>query len=144
MKTIVAKGDTVGVEYTGTLSDGKVFDSSQGRDPLEFEVGSGQVIPGFDLAIEGMKLNEEKAFTLKSEEAYGPVRKEMVLQAPRDKLPAQPEPKPGMMLVLHSPEGNKLPARIMKVEDGMVTIDANHPLAGKDLTFKVKVVKIAT
>lgn len=143
MKTTVTKGDTVSLEYTGTLADGQVFDSSEGREPLKFEVGSGQVIPGFDKAVQGMKLNGEKTFTIKAADAYGPVRPEMVIQAPQAKLPAQPEPEVGMILVLQGPEGEKLPAKIIKLENGMVTIDANHPLAGKNLTFKVKVVAIA-
>ena len=141
-KTIVSKGDLVSIEYAGTLSDGQIFDSSEGREPLQFEVGAGQVIPGFDRAVEGMKLHQEKIFTIASADAYGPVRQEMVLQVPRNKLPAQPEPQTGMVLVLQNPDGQKSSARIVKVENGMVSIDANHPLAGKDLTFKVKVVSI--
>ena len=141
-KTIVAKGDTVSLEYTGTFSDGQVFDTSQGREPLRFKVGSGQVIPGFDHAVEGMKLHQEKTFTIASADAYGPVRNEMFLQIPRNKLPAEQEPKVGMSLGLQGPNGERLPAKIAKVESETITIDANHPLAGKDLTFKVKVVGI--
>ncbi|MBI2666531.1 peptidylprolyl isomerase [Candidatus Woesearchaeota archaeon] len=141
-ETQVRKGDTVSIEYTGTLSDGEVFDTSKGRDPLQFEVGSGQVIPGFDTAVEGMQLDQEKTFTIPSAEAYGPMRKEMILEIPRNKLPAQPEPKPGMTLALQGPNGERLPAKIVKVEQDIVAIDANHPLAGKDLTFKVKIVGI--
>ena len=141
-KTIVAKGDTVSLEYTGTFSDGQVFDTSQGREPLRFKVGSGQVIPGFDHAVEGMKLHQEKTFTIVSADAYGPVRNEMFLQIPRNKLPAEQEPKVGMSLGLQGPNGERLPAKIAKVESETITIDANHHLAGKDLTFKVKVVGI--
>jgi peptidylprolyl isomerase len=140
--TEVKKGDKVKVEYTGKLEDGSVFDSSEGKEPLQFEVGAQQVIPGFEKAVEGMKKDEEKEFTLKSEEAYGPVRPEMVQEVPRDKLPEQPEPAVGMMLMMQAPTGQQIPAKITKVEDGKVTIDVNHPLAGKDLVFKVKVVGI--
>ena len=140
--TEVKKGDKGKVEYTGKLEDGSVFDSSEGKEPLQFEVGAQQVIPGFEKAVEGMKKDEEKEFTLKSEEAYGPVRPEMVQEVPRDKLPEQPEPAVGMMLMMQAPTGQQIPAKITKVEDGKVTIDVNHPLAGKDLVFKVKVVGI--
>ncbi len=138
----VKKGDKVKIEYTGKLEDGKVFDTSEGRAPLEFEAGAGKVIPGFDKAVEGMELNEEKTFSIKSEEAYGPVRKELVQEFPRDKLPEKPEPEVGMMLALQGPDGRQIPAKITKVESDKVTIDINHPLAGKDLTFEIKVVGI--
>ena len=140
--TEVKKGDKVKVEYTGKLEDGSVFDSSEGKAPLTFEVGAQQVIPGFEKAVEGMKKDEEKEFTLKSEGAYGPVRPEMVQEVPRDKLPEQPEPAVGMMLMMQAPTGQQIPAKITKIEDGKVTIDVNHPLAGKDLVFKVKVVGV--
>ena len=140
--TEVKKGDKVKVEYTGKLEDGSVFDSSEGKAPLSFEVGAQQVIPGFEKAVEGMKKDEEKEFTLKSDEAYGPVRPEMVQEVPRDKLPEQPEPAVGMMLMMQAPTGQQIPAKITKIEDGKVTIDVNHPLAGKDLVFKVKVVGV--
>ena len=140
--TEIKKGDKVKVEYTGKLEDGSVFDSSEGKAPLCFEVGAQQVIPGFDKAVEGMKKDEEKEFTLKVDEAYGPVREEMVQEIPRDKLPKDPEPKEGMMLMMQAPTGQQIPAKITKVEDDKVTIDINHPLAGKDLTFSVKVVGV--
>ena len=140
--TEIKKGDKVKVEYTGKLEDGSVFDSSEGKEPLQFEVGAQQVIPGFEKAVEGMKKDEEKEFTLKVDEAYGPVKEEMVQEIPRDKLPAEPEPKEGMMLMMQAPTGQQIPAKITKVEDDKVTIDINHPLAGKDLTFSVKVVGV--
>tara|TARA_Y100000310_G_scaffold338405_1_gene427970 strand:- start:2265 stop:2759 length:495 start_codon:yes stop_codon:yes gene_type:complete len=138
----IKKGDKVKVEYTGKFSDGEVFDKSEGRGPLKFEVGAGQVVPGFDKNIEGMEKDGEKTFTLKPEEAYGEIRAEMVQEVPREKLPADPEPEVGMMLVMKAPTGQQIPAKITKVEDGKVTIDINHPLAGKELTFTVKVVGI--
>ena len=140
--TEIKKGDKVKVEYTGKLEDGTVFDSSEGKEPLQFEVGAQQVIPGFEKAVEGMKKDEEKEFTLKVDEAYGPVREEMVQEIPRDKLPQDPEPKEGMMLMMQAPTGQQIPAKITKVADDKVTIDINHPLAGKELTFSVKVVGV--
>ena len=140
--TEIKKGDKVKVEYTGKLEDGTVFDSSEGKAPLCFEVGAQQVIPGFEKADEGMKKDEEKEFTLKVDEAYGPVKEEMVQEIPRDKLPAEPEPKEGMMLMMQAPTGQQIPAKITKVADDKVTIDINHPLAGKELTFSVKVVGV--
>ena len=140
--TEVKKGDKVKVEYTGKLEDGSVFDSSEGKAPLTFEVGAQQVIPGFDKAVEGMKKDEEKEFTLKVDEAYGPVKDELKQEIPRDKLPKDPEPKEGMMLMMQAPTGQQIPARITKVAEDKVTIDINHPLAGKDLTFTVKVVGV--
>ncbi len=138
----IKNGDKVKVEYMGKFSDGKVFDSSKGREPLCFEVGSKQVIPGFEQAVIGMKKNEDKTFLIKSEEAYGAVKAELVMVVPRNKLPEKPEPKLGMMLVMQGPTGQKLPARITEVGEGKVTIDLNHPLAGKDLNFEIKVVGI--
>ena len=140
--TNVKKGDKVKVEYTGKFSDGEVFDKSEGRGPLCFEVGAKQVVPGFDQAIEGMELNKEKTFTLKPEEAYGEIRAELVQEVPRDKLPKEPEPKEGMMLMMSAPTGQQIPARITKVTADKVTIDINHPLAGKELIFTVKVVGV--
>lgn len=138
----VKKGDKVKVEYTGKFSDGEVFDTSAGRAPLSFEAGAGQVVPGFDKNIVGMDLNKEKTFTISPEDAYGEVRAELIHEVPRDKLPPKPEPQVGMMLVMKAPTGQQIPARITKVHDGKVTIDINHPLAGKELTFTVKVVGI--
>ena len=140
--TIVKKGDKVKVEYTGKFKDGEVFDKSEGRGPLCFEVGVGQVVPGFDKEIAGMEKDQEKTFTLKPEEAYGEIRAEMFQEVPRDKLPEKPEPEVGMTLVMKAPTGQQIPAKITKIEEGKVTIDVNHPLAGKELTFTVKVVGI--
>ena len=142
MTDTIKKGDKVKVAYTGKLEDGNVFDSSEDRAPLSFEVGANQVIPGFDKAIEGMKKDEEKTFTLSVDEAYGPVKEELVQEFPRDKLPDKPEPKEGMMLIMQAPTGQQIPAKIIEVNDGTVKIDINHPLAGKALTFEIKVVGI--
>lgn len=139
---VVKEGDRVKVEYTGKLKDGTVFDSSGGREPLSFKVGANMVIPGFEKAVNGLKLNQEKTFTIPCDEGYGPARPELKMEIPRDKLPKDPEPKPGMMLVMKAPDGNQIPARIAKVSSDKVTIDVNHPLAGKDLTFEIKIVGI--
>jgi FKBP-type peptidyl-prolyl cis-trans isomerase 2 len=138
----VKKGDKVKVDYTGTLEDGTVFDSSKGKAPIEFEVGSGKIIKGFDDGVLGMKKGEEKEIKIKPDDAYGQPRPELLKKIPRDKLPQDKEPKPGMMLMLSSPDGRQLPARITEVSDTEVTIDLNHPLAGKTLIFKIKVVEI--
>lgn len=137
----VAKGDKVKVEYTGTFEDGTVFDSSENHGkPLEFEAGSGQVIKGFDEAVVGMEKGEEKEITLQPAEAYGDVNPELHKEIPRDKLPQDQEPQVGMMLALGMPNGQQMPAKIIKVDENSVTIDLNHPLAGKVLIFKIKVV----
>ena len=139
----VVKGNLVKIEYTGKLADGTVFDASQNHGrPLEFEVGSGMVIKGFDQAVEGMELNEEKTVIIPAEDAYGEARPEMMQEVPRDKLPKEPEPKEGMMLAIGTPDGRQIPAKITKVDEDKVTIDLNHPLAGKELTFEIKVVGI--
>jgi FKBP-type peptidyl-prolyl cis-trans isomerase 2 len=140
----VAKtGDTVQVNYTGKLADGTVFDSSEGREPYEFNLGAGQAIPGFDKAILGMKVGEKKTVTIPSDEAYGPHLDDMVVEVPREKLPSNIEPKVGQMLEATRPDGEKIGFIITNVSDNnTVTLDANHPLAGKDLTFDIELVKI--
>ena len=141
----IKKGDKVKVEYTGTFDDGTVFDSSeQHGKPLEFEIGTGQIIPGFENAIMGMKKNEEKEIKLKPEEAYGELNPELIRKIPREQLPPGQEPKEGMILIINLPTGQRVPAKITEVTDKEVTIDLNHPLAGKTLNFKVKVVGITS
>jgi len=137
------KGSKVKLEYTGTLEDGTVFDSSEKHGhPLEFEAGASQIIPGLDKEIMDMELDAEKEVKVAVADAYGPVNEQLVQTVPKEKLPKDIEPKEGMMLMLANPEGQQFPATIKKVTDTEVTIDMNHPLAGKDLTFKVKVVSI--
>lgn len=138
----VKKGDKIRVDYTGTLEDGSVFDSSEkhGR-PLEFEVGAGQLIKGFDEAVIGMKKGEEKEIKLQPAEAYGERNDKLVQEVPRNKLPKDQVPKEGMMLALSTPNGKHLPAMITSVTDEAVKIDLNHPLAGKVLKFMIKVVE---
>jgi FKBP-type peptidyl-prolyl cis-trans isomerase 2 len=141
----VKKGSKISVDYEGTFDDGEVFDSSSHGDhshPLEFEAGAGQVIAGFDNAVLGMKVGDEKTFRIESKDAYGDHRVELVRQIPRDSLPKDQEPKEGMMLIVGSPDGRQFPVKITKVENDKVSIDLNHPLAGKALNFKIKIVEI--
>ncbi len=140
----VKKGDKVRVDYTGAFDDGTVFDASEKQgQPLEFEVGSGQVIKGFDDAVVGMKKGEEKKIVIPAKEAYGEVRAELHKKVPRQQLPQDQEPKVGMILAVGLPNGQQFPARIVAVTKDDVTIDLNHPLAGKRLHFKIKVVNVA-
>jgi peptidylprolyl isomerase len=144
IKMKVEKGNIVQVEYTGTLENGEVFDaSSKHGKPLEFEVGSGQLIKGFDTAVVGMQIGEEKEIKLSSADAYGEIKKELYKKIPRDQLPKEQEPKVGMMLSMQLPTGQQVPVKITEVNEKEVTIDLNHPLAGKNLTFKIKVVEIS-
>lgn len=141
---IVKKGNTVEVEYTGKFDDGTVFDASANHgQPLSFTLGSQEVIPGFEHAVEGMKVGEEKKVTIPPEEGYGERSEQLVKNVPRQQLPAEPEPQVGMMLLVRTPEGQEFPTKITAVKDGMVTIDLNHPLAGKTLHFTLKLVRIA-
>ncbi len=129
------------MHYTGTLEDGSVFDSSQGRDPLQFKVGSGQVIPGFDQAVSGMKPGDERKVTIPAAEAYGSRRDDLVIEVERERLADDLEPQIGQQLQL-SQEGQSFVVRVTEVSDESVTLDANHPLAGEDLTFQLQLVEI--
>ncbi|MFG6531220.1 MULTISPECIES: peptidylprolyl isomerase [unclassified Sulfitobacter] len=140
----VKSGDTVQIHYTGTLKDGTTFDSSEGRDPLEFVVGSGQIIPGLDSALPGMTEGDKKVVQVPSEEAYGPVNPEMRQAVPREGIPADIPLDPGTQLQMQTPEGQALPVTVVEVDETTVTLDANHPLAGKDLQFDIELVKIAS
>ena len=137
----VEKGNTIKVEYTGSFENGEVFDASEKHGkPLEFKAGEGMVVPGFDKAVIGMNVGEEKEFTLKPEDAYGQPNPEAVQKVPKDKFPA--EAKEGMMIGIPLPNGQQMPAKIVKIEDDGVTIDMNSPMAGKTLAFKIKIVSI--
>ena len=141
----VGSGDKVKVEYKGTLEDGTVFDSSEAHDePLEFEVGAQQVIAGFEEAVMGMEEGEDKTFKLEPSDAYGEHNPQLVKIVPRDKMPLDEEPEAGMMLLTELPNGAKVPAVITDVAEEEVTIDLNHPLAGKALTFEIKVVGVSS
>lgn len=141
----VKKGDTIKVHYTGSFEDGKVFDSSEGREPLEFKAGEGMVVKGFDDAVIGMEKGEEKEVDINPEEGYGQSNPELQQKVPKDKFPPEMGDKlqPGAMIMLQGPDGNQIPAHIKEVGDSEVTIDLNHPLAGKKLHFKVKIEEIA-
>jgi len=143
-KHLVAKsGDTVQVNYTGKLPDGTVFDSSIGRQPFEFTLDAGQAIPGFDKAIIGMKVGEKKTVTIPMEDAYGPHLDEMVIQVSKDRIRLDGEPKVGQILKTTDKDGTEYLFTIAAISDnGTVTLDANHPLAGKDLTFDIELVSI--
>tara|TARA_Y100001935_G_scaffold224416_1_gene200683 strand:- start:94548 stop:94976 length:429 start_codon:yes stop_codon:yes gene_type:complete len=141
--SIIKDGDTVKVHYTGKLQNGEVFDSSVEREPLEFTLGQGQLIPGFEKAIIGLKVGDSTTTNIPSAEAYGDHNPEMEVQVEKAQLPEGMEPQVGMQLQLNQPNGQAIPVQITKVEGEQVTIDANHPLAGKDLTFDIEVVEIA-
>ena len=134
-------GDTVRVHYKGTLGDGQVFDSSEGREPLEFTLGTGQVIAGFDEAVTGMRPGEEKEVTIPSAEAYGDPREELILRVGRENFPEGVEPEVGQQFQV-SQEGQPFVVTVIDVADDAVTLDANHPLAGEDLTFALQLVQI--
>ena len=138
---MIAPGKTVKVHYKGTLDDGVVFDSSEGRDPLEFQVGSGQVIPGFDAAIQEMIVGTSKTITIPSAEAYGDIRPDMIATIPHEQFPEGLNPQVGQTLELTTPQG-QLPVQVVDVKDEGVTIDGNHPLAGQNLTFELTLVDV--
>ena len=140
--TTAKQGDTVRIHYTGTLTDGTVFDTSQGRDPLEFEVGSGAIIPGLDAAIPGMTVGDAKTVNVPADQAYGPVNDQARQAVPRDTIPADIPLDIGTQLQMQTPQGQVVPVTVADVSDSEVTLDANHPLAGKDLTFAIEMVEI--
>jgi peptidylprolyl isomerase len=135
-------GDTVKIHYTGTLDDGSEFDSSAGRDPLEFTVGSGQVIPGFDKAVEGMAVGDQKKVRIEAEDAYGEPSDQMIQEVPKSALPDDLEPKEGMGLQARGQDGRVINLTVTEVGDETITVDGNHPLAGKPLNFDIELVSI--
>ena len=135
-------GDTVHIHYTGTLDDGTTFDSSAGRDPLSFELGSGQVIAGFDKAVDGMAVGDSKSVRIEPEDAYGERHEQAVQQVPMSALPEEIKPEVGMQLQSQSPDGQIMQLTVTEVADDSITVDANHPLAGQALTFDIELVKI--
>ncbi|MFU8825372.1 FKBP-type peptidyl-prolyl cis-trans isomerase [Yoonia sp.] len=135
-------GDTVQIHYTGTLNDGATFDSSAGRDPLEFVVGAGQIIPGLDAAIPGMAVGDKKTVAVPCAEAYGELNPDARQAIPRAEIPADIPLDPGTQLQMQTPQGQVVPVTVAEVSEAEVTLDANHPLAGKDLTFDIEMVAI--
>ena len=135
-------GDTVRIHYTGTLEDGTQFDSSAGRDPLEFALGSGQVIRGFDTAVEGMSTGEKKSVKIAAEDAYGPRQDELIHEVPRNQLPDDIDPEQGMQLQAQHENGQVMHFVILEVSQETITIDGNHPLAGQALNFDIELVEV--
>ncbi|TWT61740.1 FKBP-type peptidyl-prolyl cis-trans isomerase [Rubinisphaera italica] len=135
-------GDTVRIHYTGKLEDGTQFDSSEGRDPLEFSLGSGKVIPGFDNAVEGMAVGDKKSVTIPPEEAYGPRHEQLIQVVPRNRLPDGMTPTVGMDLQSQNENGQVMQFSVTAVDEESITVDGNHPLAGKALSFDVELVEI--
>jgi len=134
-------GDTVRVHYTGRLADGSTFDSSEGREPFRFTLGSGQVIPGFERAVTGMRPGEERTVTISADDAYGPRREDLLFPVPRDQFPADLEPEVGQQLQVRQGDHSGV-VRVAEVSDSEVLLDANHPLAGEDLTFELTLVQV--
>jgi peptidylprolyl isomerase len=139
----VKKGDTVNVNYHGKLADGTTFDSSEGRAPLQFKVGEGQVIKGFDDALLNMEEGDKKTVNIPVEEAYGAPVKENFIEFPKTDFPSDLKPEVGLQLNLSDNQGNQFPVVVSEIKDESVVLDANHPLAGKDLVFDIELVSIA-
>ena len=135
-------GSKVKLHYTGTLNDGTIFDSSDGKEPLEFTTGNSEVIPGFENAVKDMKLNEEKTIKINPKEAYGEKNEQLMREVPRSKLPNEMNLEVGSRVILKSPTGQQVHGLVDKIDQDKIVIDFNHPLAGKELTFKIKVVAI--
>lgn len=142
LMTKVKNGDTVAIHYTGTLLDGTTFDSSEGREPLSFEVGSGMVIQGLDVSLPGMSVGEKKVVKIACVDAYGPIRPEMRQVMPREGIPDDIALEIGLTLQMQTPDGHALPVTVVDLDDATVTLDANHPLAGMDLQFDFELVRL--
>lgn len=140
--TQVQSGDTVRIHYTGTLADGSVFDSSDGGEPLEFMVGSGQIIPGLDVALPGMSVGDKKTVEVPYDQAYGPVEPAARQAVPRQEIPADIPLDLGMQLQVQTPDGQTMAVTVVEMSDEEVVLDANHFLAGKDLTFAIELISI--
>ncbi|MBN2072199.1 MAG: peptidylprolyl isomerase [Candidatus Krumholzibacteriota bacterium] len=140
--SVVRQGDTIRVHYTGRLTDGTVFDSSEGRQPLEFTVGENQVIPGFDAGVVEMSPGDSKEVSIAADQAYGPSRPDLMLEIDRGQIPSEIELKKGLQLEMSQQDGERLIVTVTRFTDKSVTLDANHPLAGKDLVFEIELVEI--
>lgn len=139
----IKEGDTVKVHYTGTLKNGEIFDSSAEKEPLEFTLGQGQLIPGFEKAVTGLEVGDSTTVNIPSDEAYGEQREDLIISVPKDQLPADIAPEIGMQLQVNQQDGQPVPVRIVDISDENLILDANHPLAGEDLTFEIKLVDVA-
>jgi peptidylprolyl isomerase len=136
------EGNVVKVHYSGRLTDGTLFDSSEGREPLEFTVGAGQMIRGFDAGVLGMTIGEKKTLQIAAEDAYGARDEEAIIEFPAENIPAEMKLEPGMQLTLRNQNGQPVPVIVLEVKDEVVIMDANHMLAGQDLVFDVELVEI--
>lgn len=135
-------GDTVRVHYTGKLEDGTQFDSSAGKDPLEFSIGAGEVLPAFDSAVEGMAVGDSKSVNIEAAEAYGRRHEQLIQDVPREHLPDDMQPAVGMQLQAQGQDGQPIKLVVTEVKEETITVDGNHPLAGRDLDFDIKLVDI--
>jgi FKBP-type peptidyl-prolyl cis-trans isomerase 2 len=138
----VQNGDKIKVHYHGKLRSGETFDSSDGREPLEFTVGSGQVIKGFDEGVKGMKVGDKKTVEIQVTDAYGEKQQEMMIEFPKDQFPADMNPEVGMQLMMSNGSGQQFPVTVAEVKEESVVLDANHPLAGQDLVFDLELISI--
>ena len=138
-----ADGNNVKVHYTGKLEDGTIFDSSKGRDPMEVKLGTNAVIPGFEKSLTGMDVGDKKTITIPPEEAYGPRRDDMTMEANKSDFPKNITPEVGLQLAMQRPDGQNMPVTIVKIDGDKITLDANHPLAGKTLIFEVEMMEVA-
>ncbi|OMP30745.1 MULTISPECIES: peptidylprolyl isomerase [Mangrovimonas] len=138
----VKDNNTVKVHYTGKLTDGQIFDTSEGREPLEFTLGQGMMIPGFEKGLIDMKLNEKKTISLTKDEAYGDAHPELIQEVQKSQLPEELTPEVGMSLISTAPDGREHQLLVIEVKEDSIVVDANHPLAGKDLIFDLEVVDI--
>ncbi|MEP6261862.1 MAG: peptidylprolyl isomerase [Gillisia sp.] len=138
----VKQNDTVKVHYTGKLADGQVFDTSEGKEPIEFTLGEGQLIPGFENGLIDMKLNEKKTINIPVDQAYGQPREDLVQEIDKSQLPPEIAPEVGMGLVSKTPDGREMNLLVAEVKENSIVVDGNHPLAGKDLIFDLEVVEI--
>lgn len=136
------QGDKVRVHYTGSLDDGTVFDTSKGREPLEFTLGEGLVIPGFEAAVEGMEVGETKKQRIPAENAYGAKREELMIEVPRTEVPPEAALTPGDEVQLQTAQGQVFVATVTEINDEVVKLDANHQLAGQDLTFEIELTEV--
>lgn len=140
---MIENGKTVKIHYTGTLDDGTQFDSSVGREPLEFEMGAGRVIPGFEKGVAGMTVGEKKTIHIPAAEAYGEYREDLVIRLDRGQLPEGMKPEIGMTLYKEDPQGQPIPVYISSIDETTITINANHQLAGKNLNFALELIEVS-
>ncbi len=138
----IREGDRVQVHYTGKLQSGEVFDSSQGREPLDLTIGEGKIIPGFEQALLGMQTGDKKSFDLTPDQAFGERKDELVHVIQKEQIPSDIKLEIGMQLALEGQQKEPIPAQVVDISESTVTLDTNHPLAGKDITFEVDVVEI--